>query len=104
MFSFIHTDGSGTENSQLESLTALYDELLQADQEHGDVAVIHDNSGWCLSAHRDGRIVFEHLGEGGERHMIPVSKERVIELWKRLVAGDINDLMNEQWQSGYVSR
>jgi hypothetical protein len=80
----------------------LYDELLVADREHGDVAVVHEDTGWGMSAHRDGRLVFEHLGEGGERHMVPVTKERVLQLWRRLIDGDIEGLKKEQWKPGYA--
>lgn len=104
MFSVLHTDGSGEENPSPAALSALYDELQQADGEHGDVAVIHEDTGWSMSAHRDGRLVFEHLRDGGERHMFPVSKERVIELWLRLIAGDIEGLLGEPWKPGYVER
>ena len=104
MFSVIHSDGSGEENPTLDSLSALYDELQSADREHGDVAVVHEDTGWSLSAHRDGRLVFEHLGQGGERHMFPVSKERVLELWRRLIDGDIDGLIKEPWRPGYVDR
>ena len=92
MFSVIHTDGSGVENPALDTLSALYDELLTAEKEHGDVAVISDDTGWILSAHRDGRLVFEHLANGGERHMYPISKEQVLLFWQRLIEGDIGSL------------
>ena len=90
----------------MESLSGLYDELLSADREHGDVSVIHDDSGWCMSAHRDGRLVFGNLKDRGrsDRHMIPVPKERVLELWKRLIAGDINGLLSEPWKPGYAEK
>lgn len=104
MFSMIHTDGSGDENPTLEGLSALYDELQSADREHGDVSVVHDDTGWSMSAHRDGRLVFEHLKNGGERHMIPVPKVRVLELWKRLIDSDIDGLLTEPWKPGYVER
>ena len=55
-----------------------------------------------MSAHRDGRVVLDHLDTRGERHMIPVPKERVIDLWKRLIDGDIEALMAEPWKPGYV--
>lgn len=103
MFGVIHTDGSGDNNPPIESLSHLYDELITADREHGDVAVVHDDSGWCMSAHLDGRLVFERLGTRGKtaHYMMPVSKERVLELWKRLVDGDIDGLLNEPWKIGY---
>jgi hypothetical protein len=104
VFSVIHADGSSDENPPAESLSDLYDELQHADREHGDVAVVHEGSGWSMSAHRDGRLVFEHLGEGGERHMMPVPKERVLGLWIRLIDGDIDGLLSEPWQRGYGAR
>lgn len=105
MFGVIHTDGSGDDNPPLDSLSDLYDELLTADQEHGDVAVVHDESGWSMSAHRDGRLVFERLGTRGQtaRHMIPVPKERVLELWRRLIDGDVDGLLLEPWRPGYTT-
>ena len=69
------------------------------------MSVIQDDTGWSMSAHRDGRVVFEHLGGNGTaRHMIPVSKERVLELWLRLVSGRIDDLLSEPWKPGYIER
>jgi hypothetical protein len=103
MFSIRHTAGSGEVNPPVEAIYALYDELLTADQEHGDVSVANEESGWCMSAHRDGRVVFGNLKDYGrsDRHMIPVSKERVLELWKRLIDGDIDGLLKEPWKEGY---
>jgi hypothetical protein len=104
MFGILHSDGAGEDNPPLASLSDLYDELLSADREHGDVAVINDDSGWCMSAHRDGRLVLEQLGKGEPRHMIPVSKERLLELWKRLIDGDIDGLLSLPWKPGYVEK
>lgn len=103
MFSVIHMDASGDDDPAVESLTDLYDELESSGIVDGNVAVINQDSGWCLSAHRDGRLVFEHLGDGGECHMLPVSKARVLELWQRLVAGEIDRLLTEPWIPGYLS-
>lgn len=102
MFNIIHSDGSSDDNPSIASLYELYDEILIADREHGDVAVVHEESGWSLSAHRDGRVVFENLRSGGERHMIPVSREKMIDLWQRLIAGDVDSLLREPWHKGYV--
>ncbi len=104
MFGILHIDGSGDDNPPLECLSDLYDELRLADREHGDVSVIHDDTGWCISAHRDGRLVFGHLGLGEERHMFPVSKEYVLQIWRRLIEGDIDGLLAEPWKPGYVSK
>jgi hypothetical protein len=102
MFGVIHMDSSGDDDPPVESLSDLYEELHTSGIVDGDVAVVHDDSGWCISAHRDGRLVFEHLGEKGtERHMIPVAKERVLELWKRLINGDLEGILAEPWRPGY---
>ncbi len=102
MFNVMHSDGTGEINPPVESLSDLYDELLAADREHGDVSVAHEESGWCISAHRDRRVVLEHLRNGGPRHMIPVPKERVLDLWKRLINGNIGGLLSEPWRQGYT--
>ncbi len=105
MFNIMHTDGSGEVNPPVETLPKLYDELLSVAPEHGDVSVVHEGSEWCLSAHRDGRLVLEHLRtRGSERHMIPIPKERVLELWRRLINGDIDSLLSEPWEPGYKEK
>lgn len=102
MFHVMHMDASGEDDPPLETLPELFDELTSSGIVDGSVAVVNDDTGWCVSAHRDGRLIMEHLRDGGERHMIPVSKERVIEFWRRLVAGDVDGLLKEPWKQGYV--
>ncbi len=101
MFTVMHMDANGDDDPPVETLPELYDELWSSGILDGSVAVIHEDTGWCMSAHRDRSLIFEHLGDGGERHMIPVKKNRVIELWKRLIAGDISGLLAEPWIMGY---
>lgn len=104
MFGVIHMDGSGEDNPPIESLSNLYDELFSSGIVDGDVSVIHDDSGWGISAYRDGRLVFGNLQDRGasDCHMIPVPKERVLELWRRLIEGDIDGLLKEPWKPGYL--
>jgi hypothetical protein len=103
MYGILHLDGSGEDNPPVEKLSTLYDELLVADPEHGEVAVVDDDSRWCLSVYRNGLIVFEQLGTRGTtaRHMGSVSKARVLELWRRLIKGEIDGLLAEPWIPGY---
>lgn len=103
MFGVIHADGSGEVNPPIESLSALYDELLSVDDEHPDVSVEHEETGWCLSAYGKGRLILS-APDGKGRHMIDVSREHVLELWKRLIDGDIDGLLKEPWKPGYVER
>jgi hypothetical protein len=105
MFGVLHMDGSGENDPPIESLSALYDELLLADIEHPNVSAIHDESGWCLSAYRDGGLIFGQLGDSSsERHLTGVSKERVLELWKLLIHGEVDRILSEPWKAGYVGK
>jgi hypothetical protein len=80
----------------------LYDELGSAEREVGDVAVINDDSAWCLSAHRDGRVVFGQLSDRqSDLHILAVPKEKVIAMWEKLIAGDIEGLLKEAWKPGH---
>lgn len=86
IFTEVHADGNGEDDPSLDSIPGLYDELLTATQEHGDVAIVIEDNAWSMSAHRDGRSVFEQLFVvGSQRHMIPVPKERVLKLWLKLI-------------------
>jgi hypothetical protein len=97
-------DASGDDDPPLESLSSLYDELSKSGITDGNVAVIDQGSSWCLSAHRDGRVVFEHLQKGEERHMTPVEKDRVLHLWRQLIDGNVDGIMSQPWMPGYVAR
>lgn len=102
MFGVIHMDASSDDDPPLESLSDLYDELDTSGIIDGNVAVIHDDTGWCLSAHRDRRVVLEQLGaRGTARHMLPISKEQVLQLWVRLIKGEVDVLLAEPWKPGY---
>lgn len=101
MFGVLHSDGSGEDNPPLESLSDLYDELSSASREHGDVSVINDDTGWCMSAHRDGRVVVGQLSDTKhDQYMLSVPKAKVIDMWKRLISGDIDGLLEEPWNPG----
>ena len=100
MFSILHFHGSSDTNPPIGALSNLYDELQLADIEHVDVTVVNEDSGWSMSAYQSGRRIFEHLAQGGARHMIPVSKDRVLELWRLLAAGDIDTILKEPWLPG----
>ena len=103
MISVIHWDGSSDTNENADSFSALFDELQTSDREHGDVSVVHEESGWSLSAHRDGRMIFENLSSGGQRHIRFASKERIIELWILLLNDDVDAILSEPWLPGYGS-
>jgi hypothetical protein len=80
------------------------DELEQDDPEHPDVSLTHE-SGWCLGAYRDGALVWENVDDLDRppMHMVPVDRDRVLELWGLLAAGDIEAVSRADWQPGYRS-
>lgn len=103
MHGVIHMDGSGEDDFPPEKFFDLYDELFNAGIFDGSVAVINDDNGWSISAHRDGRVVYEHLSEEGiSRHMIPVRKDKVIQLWNNLITWNVEALEAEPWRDGYT--
>src|SRR6478752_6624545 len=73
-------------------------ELDVEDDEHPDVALIHE-SGWCLGAYPSGLLIWEHLGHDnvGPGHMRGISRERVLELWQELARGEITAIDREPW-------
>jgi hypothetical protein len=76
-------------------------ELDVRDDEHPDTWLISD-SGWTLTADQDGRVVLENdESEGPARHMRGVTRERVLDLWRRLAAGMLEEIEREPWQPGY---
>ena len=68
MISTRRIDDSGDIDPPIESFSEIYDELKYSNQEHGDVSVTDEDTGWCISAHRDGRVVLANLLDGGQAY------------------------------------
>ena len=101
-FTITHRYGAMDRAPPLEQLPILLTELDKRpeDTEHGSVALTHESE-WCLSVARGGYVVFEHLENGGERHMSSVSPEDIIRMWNLLAVGRIADLEAMAWAPGY---
>jgi hypothetical protein len=101
-FTITHRYGAMDRDPPLEQLPMLLAELDKRpeDTEHGSVALTHESE-WCLSVARGGYVVFEHLENGGERHMNSVSPEDIIRMWNLLAVGRIADLEAMAWAPGY---
>jgi hypothetical protein len=101
-FHITHRSGTMESDPPLSSLSALLRELddRPEDVEHGSAAVSHE-SAWCMSVSRGGNVVFEHLEDGGERHMTGVSEVKIIDMWAKLARGDIAGILSEPWAPGY---
>jgi hypothetical protein len=81
------------------------------DREHTDVSLRHHETGWFLSAFLSGRLMWawdadadddvpDPVVYGGDRHMKGVSRQKVLELWLKLAAGDIAAVEAELWVPG----
>ena len=78
------------------------------DREHTDVSLRHHETGWSLSAFLSSRLMWafdadaddnvpDPVEYGGDRHMDGVSRQKVLELWLKLAAGDIAAVEAEPW-------
>lgn len=76
-------------------------ELDTRDAEHPDCALAHE-SGWTISANQSGAVVFENVESSDPpRHMRGVTREQVLEMWRRLAAGMLEEIEKLPWQPGY---
>ena len=101
-FHIIHRFGNMDGPQDIADLRDLLSELEEdpEDEEHTSVAVSHESE-WCLSAFHGGYVIFEHLENGGERHMRGISDDQIIQLWTCLAMGDIQTIEQASWTPGY---
>ncbi|HEX5658319.1 MAG TPA: hypothetical protein VFX59_14050 [Polyangiales bacterium] len=93
--------GLSVDDPTVEDLRHALDELDEADDEHPDAWVSHE-SGWTLSAFGTGLLIWSDL-ESSHRHMLKVSRSRMLALWMRLRDGDLAAVEAEPWQPGTPS-
>jgi hypothetical protein len=75
-------------------------ELDMEDTEHPDCWLTRDD-GLTLSVSEGGRVCYDDLsGSAKPRHINGVSREKALEMWRQLIAGDFAALEREPWQSG----
>jgi hypothetical protein len=102
--------GGHERNPPVERMRDILQELdiETQDLEHPCVSLKHETE-WCLSAFLSGLLVWENVGGAPEdddpegqptRHMTGVSREKVLELWLKLAAGDIAVVDAEPWLPG----
>ncbi|MGH3117437.1 MAG: hypothetical protein ACRDQ2_10065 [Gaiellales bacterium] len=100
-YTITHTSGAMDQDPPVSALRVLVDELASADVEHPDVAVA-DESGWALSAFKDGRVVWENVEEDVEpRHLEGVDRERLVTMFEALARGDVASIEANSWMPGY---
>jgi len=96
-----HLDGSGEDDPPISTFEALYSELQRADGEHNDVAVIDDDTGWCITAYPSGLVIFQSLADGSAYHMRNMDRVTTIRLWTLLARGAIEDIRKLPWEAGF---
>ena len=58
--------------------------------------------GMVLGVYRGGYVTFENLEADDEpRHMVGLSREKLLEIMAKLARGDLSALEPEPWKSGY---
>lgn len=86
------------DSATVERVPDLLAELDQSDQEHTDVSVEHE-SGWVLSAYRDGLVVWENVEDDQESgRLYNVPREEVVRLFTALVEGDVALVAAQPWE------
>ncbi|MGW0933208.1 hypothetical protein [Streptomyces sp. NPDC002644] len=100
---FTHRDGAmdtGTE----AGLPALLAELDgPRDDEHPDVSVTDDDSGWTVAAFQGGTLVLENLEhpDPRPRHLPGITRAEALRTLTLLVRGDLPALHRLDWRPGY---
>jgi hypothetical protein len=90
--------GDSEDNPSPAVMRRFLDELDPSDEEHGAAWVAEDLER-SLEWNVDGRLVFGDESSG-PRHMLNVSKDRVVKLWQLLAEGRIAEIEREPWAPG----
>ncbi len=109
-FGISHIDGSEETNPPFTSLELLYEELFHS-QHRGTVTVSNDDLGICIEACRGQNAVIlidtnRLMDENGNilgKHMNHLPKEQVLELWKLLIDGKMDEISAMPWIQGFHS-
>lgn len=97
--------GQAVDEPDPETMSRVLDSLTDADDEHPDVSLSHE-SGWCLSAFRDGLLVWENTEDGSVPPctLTGVNREKVLRLFELLAAGDIPSIEALPWERRLAGR
>jgi hypothetical protein len=98
------TDADGVsmlspDERSMRQLLATLDEPDAEQEGHPDVSLVHDPSGWTLTAYPSGIVTFENLDgeEDSPRFMAEVSRQACLTMWKELAAGKIERVAARPW-------
>ena len=98
--------GDSVDNPSDEQMHQFLNRLDIDDEEHCEVWLTHDLSGWTLSCFPNRKVIFYETADGSNykpRHLINVSRGKMLELWQKLAKGQFGELEKEAWKSGHGS-
>lgn len=99
--------GDSIDSPTVEEMQKFLDKLDIDDPEHCEVWLSDAESGWTLGClpndevHLD--VDLEDEQKNVPRHLINVSRERMLLLWRMLIEGKTDELEKESWLPGYTS-
>ena len=102
MFHTTDMDGVSEINppvTALRRLLATLDAPDSSDEDHPDVSLVHDPSGWSISVFPSGIATFENLDDEDQppQYMAELSRETCLQLWLELSRGEIDRLKDRPW-------
>lgn len=88
------------DNRQMRALLESLDHPDTQEQDHPDVSLIHDPSGWAVSVFPGGTVTLENLNEADEPpcYMRGVNRQDCLNMWLDLAQGRIGALQARAWQ------
>ena len=89
-------------NPSTEKMRELLNSLAkesEEEEEHPDISLVHDPSGWSIGVYPSGIITLENLddAEGTIRYMKNLPLNQVHKLWMKLSRGEITYINNQPW-------
>ena len=103
-YQIVNGFGEGIDNPSVEQMHQFLDWLDNSDEEHGEVWLTHNETGWTLSCFPSSKLVFHQTFDDRQykpRHITNVSRDKILELWKKLAKGQIDELEKECWKPGH---
>jgi hypothetical protein len=98
--------GEGVDNPSAQQIQQFLDKLDIDDEQHREVWLTHKSTGWTLSCLPNSEVVFYETAVGSEykpRHLINVSRAKMLELLQKLANGQLGELEREHWKYGQTS-
>ena len=85
---------------KMREILSSLDSAESAEEEHPDVSLVHDATGWSISVFPSGIITLENLdSDEPPKFMSDVSRRDSLQLWIDLSKGKITRILSRPWQS-----